>query len=70
MPLPTHCVGQIRSGSVRHLHLRLRVRLRVATPEWLVRLMLRLGAAGRVEEPGELADRVADAARAALANYR
>jgi proteasome accessory factor C len=49
---------------------RLRVRLRVATPAWLVRLMLRLGAAGRVEEPAELADRVAAAARDALANYR
>ena len=49
---------------------RLRVRLRVATPAWLVRLMLRLGAAGRVEEPAELADRVAAAARDALTNYR
>lgn len=49
---------------------RLRVRLRVATPVWLVRLMLRLGAAGRVEGPTELADQVALAARAALANYR
>ncbi len=49
---------------------RLRVRLRVATPEWLVRLMLRLGAAARVEEPAGLADQVAAAARDALANYR
>lgn len=49
---------------------RLRVRVRVATPAWLVRLMLRLGAAGRVEEPAELADRVGEAARTALANYR
>ena len=49
---------------------RLRVRVRVATPGWLVRLMLRLGAAGRVEEPAELAGQVAEAARAALANYR
>lgn len=49
---------------------RLRVRLRVATPAWLVRLMLRLGAAGRVEEPAELADRVTAAARDALTNYR
>jgi proteasome accessory factor C len=48
---------------------RLRVRLRVATPAWLVRLMLRLGPAGRVEEPAELADRVAETARDALANY-
>ncbi|MFP5252388.1 MAG: helix-turn-helix transcriptional regulator [Actinomycetes bacterium] len=49
---------------------RLRVRLRVATPAWLVRLMLRLGAAGRVEEPAELAEQVAQTARAALAHYR
>ena len=48
---------------------RLRVRLRVATPAWLVRLMLRLGAAGHVEEPAELAEEVAAAARTALANY-
>lgn len=49
---------------------RLRVRLRVATPGWLVRLMLPLGAAGRVEEPAELAELVTRAARDALANYR
>jgi len=49
---------------------RLRVRVRVATPGWLVRLMLRLGAAGRVEEPAELADAVAAASRDALAHYR
>ena len=49
---------------------RLRVRLRVATPAWLVRLMLRLGAAGRVEEPIELAEEVVAAARDALTNYR
>ncbi len=49
---------------------RLRVRLRVATPAWLVRLMLRLGAAATVEEPAALAAQVTDAARAALANYR
>lgn len=49
---------------------RLRVRLRVATPAWLVRLMLRLGPAGRVEEPAELAERVAATACDALANYR
>jgi proteasome accessory factor C len=49
---------------------RLRVRLRVATPAWLVRLMLRLGAAARVEEPADLATAVTGAARDALANYR
>jgi proteasome accessory factor C len=49
---------------------RLQVRLRVADPEWLVRLMLRLGASARVEEPATLRDDVVTSARAALANYR
>jgi proteasome accessory factor C len=49
---------------------RLQVRLRVADPEWLVRLMLRLGASARVEEPATLRDDVVASARAALANYR
>lgn len=49
---------------------RLRVQVRVATPGWLVRLMLRLGADARVEEPGDLAEQVAAAARDALAHYR
>ncbi len=36
---------------------RLRVRLRVGNPEWLVRLLLRLGSTVTVEEPAEVADR-------------
>jgi proteasome accessory factor C len=49
---------------------RLRVRLRVADPEWLVRLVLRLGGRATVEEPVELADDVRRAAAEALARYR
>ena len=48
---------------------RLRVRLRVADPGWLVRLMLRLGRSATVEEPAELAGRVRESASEALANY-
>ena len=49
---------------------RLRVRLRVADPGWLTRLMLRLGRSAEVEEPQELADQVRTLAGRALANYR
>jgi proteasome accessory factor C len=47
----------------------LRVSLRVGDPEWLTRLVLRLGGAARVEEPGNLADAVRRAATDALGNY-
>jgi proteasome accessory factor C len=47
----------------------LRVRLRVADPAWLTRLMLRLGGAGTVEHPAELAAAVRSAAAGALSNY-
>jgi proteasome accessory factor C len=49
---------------------RLRVRMRVADPAWLVRLLLRLGSAARVEEPAGLREDLAQAAAEALANYR
>ena len=47
----------------------LRVRLRVGDPEWLTRLVLRLGGAARVEDPTELSDSVHRAATEALGNY-
>ena len=47
----------------------LRVSLKVADPEWLTRLMLRLGGAARVEEPQELSEAVHRAAAGALHNY-
>jgi proteasome accessory factor C len=47
----------------------LRIQLRAGDPEWLTRLMLRLGGAARVEEPTELADAVHRAASQALRNY-
>jgi proteasome accessory factor C len=47
----------------------LSVRVRVGDPVWLVRLMLRLGATAELLDPPELAQRVRDVARAALANY-
>jgi proteasome accessory factor C len=49
---------------------RLRVRLRVGDPGWLTRLMLRLGGAARVEQPGDLAEEVRRAADRALDGYR
>jgi proteasome accessory factor C len=49
---------------------RLRIRLRVADPGWLVRLMLRLGGAASVEEPDASAHDVWRAAQEALAQYR
>ncbi len=45
------------------------VRLRTPDPSWVRRLALRLGAAGRVLAPAELAAEVTAAARAALAAY-
>ena len=47
----------------------LRVRLRVGDPEWLTRLVLRLGGAARVEEPARLSAAVHRAATEALRNY-
>jgi proteasome accessory factor C len=47
----------------------LRVRLRVGDPEWLTRLVLRLGGTARVEEPAELSTAVHRAATEALGNY-
>jgi predicted DNA-binding transcriptional regulator YafY len=44
--------------------------MRVADPAWLVRLLLRLGSAARVEEPAGLRGDLAQAATEALANYR
>lgn len=46
-----------------------RVTLRVSEPGWLVRLVLRLGGAARVESPTDLADEVARAAAEALRAY-
>jgi|tagenome__1003787_1003787.scaffolds.fasta_scaffold20912556_2 proteasome accessory factor C len=48
----------------------LRVRMRVADPAWLTRLMLRIGAAARVEEPPHFADSVREAAARALVLYK
>jgi proteasome accessory factor C len=47
----------------------LRVTLRVGDPEWLTRLVLRLGGSARVEEPTALAEAVTLAATEALGNY-
>ena len=48
---------------------RLRVRLRATNPHWLPRLVLRLGGAGRIVDPPELAAEAAELARSALAEY-
>jgi proteasome accessory factor C len=48
---------------------KLKVTLRVADRQWLRRLLLRLGGAGRVVDPPDLADEVLAAARAALSAY-
>jgi proteasome accessory factor C len=48
---------------------RLRVALRVANPRWVPRLILRLGGAGRIVSPPDLADEAVATARAALAGY-
>lgn len=47
----------------------LRVTLRVGDPEWLTRLVLRLGGTARVEEPEDLSSAVHLAATEALGNY-
>ncbi|GAA3612858.1 WYL domain-containing protein [Kineosporia mesophila] len=48
---------------------RMRVVMRVASPDWIPRLVLRLGGAGRVVEPTALARQVVDTATEALAAY-
>ncbi|MGH3330294.1 MAG: helix-turn-helix transcriptional regulator, partial [Nocardioidaceae bacterium] len=47
----------------------LRVALRVADPDWLTRLMLRLGGVAVIEESADLSDGVRRAATRALLNY-
>lgn len=47
----------------------LRISLRVSDPEWLTRLMLRLGGGARVVSPPELAEEVRRAAGRALQHY-
>lgn len=46
------------------------VRLYAGDPEWVVRLMLRLGGAARVVEPSDIARDVVQGAEQALAGYR
>lgn len=48
---------------------RLRVRLRYTDPQWLVRLVLRLGGAAELMAPADLVAATRDRARAALAQY-
>jgi proteasome accessory factor C len=59
---PCESVEEVGGGSVR-------VILRTPDPSWVVRLALRLGGAGRVVDPPDLAERVAAAAREALTAY-
>ena len=47
-----------------------RVTLPVASEQWLVRTMLRLGPEAELVEPADLRDVVADAASRVLARYR
>ncbi len=47
----------------------LRVRLRTANPDWVPRLVLRLGGGARVVSPDHIAARLESSARAALAQY-
>ncbi|MDT0302708.1 helix-turn-helix transcriptional regulator [Streptomonospora wellingtoniae] len=57
-------------SSVHELHGgRVRAVLRTPAPEWVCRLALRLGPRGRVVAPVELAERVREEARRALAAY-
>ena len=48
---------------------RLRVELRYSSPQWLERLVLRLGGAATVAEPASLSRRVSERAAAALTLY-
>jgi proteasome accessory factor C len=59
---PTDAVDRQPDGS-------LRIALRVADPSWVVRLVLRMGGALRIEAPAELAAEAVARARAALAGY-
>jgi proteasome accessory factor C len=59
---PTESVEEVGDG-------RLRVRMRVADPGWMTRLLLRLGTAAAVVEPAALAHEVRRMAAEALANY-
>jgi proteasome accessory factor C len=59
---PCEAVAELPGGG-------LRLRLRTPDVAWVGRLVLRLGGAGRVLDPPELADRVAADAAAALAAY-
>ena len=59
---PTDSVEEADGG-------RLRIRLRAGNPEWLVRLLLRLGPTATVLEPSDVSSSVHDAATRALANY-
>ena len=43
--------------------------MKVADPHWLPRLVLRLGGAGKIVDPPQLAAETMDVARAALAGY-
>lgn len=47
----------------------LRVRLRTANPDWVPRLVLRLGGGGRIVSPDDIAGRLVRAAATALAQY-
>lgn len=62
--VPVDSVEEVPGGSGA-----LRVRLRVSDTGWLRRLVLRLGGAAQVLDPPDLAEEVADTARAALAAY-
>lgn len=59
---PVEAAHEVGDGS-------LRVQLRVGDPEWLTRLVLRLGGDARVEEPTEISTTVRRAATEALRNY-
>jgi proteasome accessory factor C len=60
---PVEEVEQLAGGG-------LRVRLRVGDPEWLTRLVLRLGGSAKVVEPPDLSALIRHAAADALKNYR
>jgi proteasome accessory factor C len=47
----------------------LRVRLRTANPDWVPRLVLRLGGGARIVTPDDVAARLVGAASAALSEY-
>lgn len=47
----------------------LRVTLRTANPDWVPRLVMRLGGGGRIVAPDDIAQRLVAAASAALAHY-